>query len=57
MMAVNRLDKYEKGRTATVVRAGCLSDCAPRPEVAAKCKTRATTKTQVQQKKMFACVD
>ena len=57
MMAVNRLDKYDKGRTATVTKAGCLSNCSPRPEVTAKCKTHATAKSQVQGKMMFACVD
>jgi len=57
MMAINRLDKYDHGRTATVVRAGCLSSCEPRPSVAAKCKTRATTKTAVQGRQMFKCID
>ena len=57
MMAINKLDKYEKGRTATVVRAGCLRACEPRPEVTAKCKTRANTKTAVQGKLMNKCVD
>jgi peptidyl-prolyl isomerase D len=57
MMAINKLDKFDKGRQATVVRAGCLSSCEPRPDVAAKCKTRATTKQMVQQRMMYKCVD
>ena len=50
MMAINKLDKFDKGRQATVVRVGCLSSCEPRPDVGAKCKARATTKQMVQQR-------
>ena len=57
MMAINKLDKFDKGRQATVVRVGCLSSCEPRPDVGAKCKARATTKQMVQQRMMYKCVD
>ena len=40
MMSINKLDKYEKGRTAKVAKAGCLSNCEPKHEVQSKCKTR-----------------
>ena len=57
MMAVNRLDKHDKGRTAKVIRAGCLSNCDPRPDVGPKCKTRSKTTAQVQGKNLLKCLD
>ena len=52
--AINRLDKYEKGRIARVVRAGCTRACEARPEVTPKCKTRAQQKTLVQGRSMHS---
>ena len=57
VMAINRLDKHTKGRAATVVRAGCVSGCSPRPEVSAKCSRRAEATSEVQGRKVKACLD
>ena len=59
MMAVNKLDKHKPGPgvEAVVTAAGCLANCAPRPEVQPKCKTRATATSKVQGREMRACVD
>ena len=57
MMAINRLDKYEKGRQATVTAAGCTLNCAPRPDVAPKCTTRETAARKVQGRSMHPCTD
>ena len=56
-MAINRLDKYDKGRTAKVVRAGCTLHCEPRPEVSPKCKTREEENRPIQGRPMKPCLD
>merc|ERR1712216_705082 len=42
---------------AVVKLAGCLENCAPRPEVTPKCKTKATTQSSRQGRMIFACLD
>jgi cyclophilin family peptidyl-prolyl cis-trans isomerase len=55
VMAINRLDKYVKG-SATVQEAGCVSNCASLG-VEPKCKHRAATSRNVQNRPMKPCVD
>ena len=60
-MAVNRLSDPKKPNvlrgSAVVVKAGCLANCAPRPEVRPKCVTRAEEATLVQGKRVHRCLD
>ena len=56
MMAVNRLDKHAKGN-AVVSKAGCLANCAPRPEVKPKCLHREEQERKVQGRPMHPCLD
>ena len=56
VMAINKLDKYRKGK-AIVKEAGCLANCEPRPEVTAKCAHRASESSKVQGKPVHACID
>ena len=61
MMAVNALAGGFGGTgligDAVVTKAGCLKNCAPRPEVAAKCKTREKVPRKVQGKVRNPCLD
>ena len=60
MWAINKLTTKGTDRvvgSATVTEAGCLANCQPRPEVTAKCKTKATEKSTVQGRSIFACLD
>ena len=57
VMAINRIDKYDKGRKAVVRTAGCMQNCAPRPEVQPKCKTHEAALRPVQGKPILPCVD
>ena len=60
MWAINKLTTKGTDRvvgSATVTEAGCLTNCQPRPEVTAKCKTKATEKSTVQGRSIFACLD
>ncbi len=56
VMAINRLDKHVKG-TATVRKAGCSANCAPRPEVEPKCKTKEKALRPVQGRPIYPCID
>ena len=62
MMAINKLDKANQRagggrREAKVVEAGCLLNCAPRPEVKPKCATRDSATRKVQGRPMKPCLD
>ena len=62
MMAINRLDKGNKRRGATprearVVRAGCIANCEPRPDVKPKCAHREAEKRPVQGRPIHPCLD
>lgn len=60
MWAINKLTTKGTDRvtgSATVTESGCLTNCEPRPEVSAKCKTKATEKSLVQGRAIFACLD
>jgi len=60
MWAINKLTTKGTDRitgSAIVTESGCLKNCDPRPEVGAKCKTKATEKSTVQGKAIFACLD
>ena len=60
VMAVNSLAPPGAATTlgtATVTAAGCLNNCAPRPEVTAKCKTRETKARNVQRRSIKPCLD
>ena len=56
VMAINRLDKHVKG-TAVVKAAGCVLNCAPRPEVTAKCAHREAAQRPIQGRPIFPCID
>jgi len=61
VMAINHLSDPKKPNvlrgTAIVVKAGCLDNCEPRPEVRPKCAHRAEETSLVQGKRVHRCID
>ena len=56
VMAINKLDKHVKGK-ATVDQAGCLANCAARPEVKPKCARREKERRPIQGRPIYPCLD
>ena len=57
MREINKLDKVKPGGSAVVEAAGCLKNCAPRPEVTPRCTQRESEVRKVQGKPLKPCLD